>query len=92
MYDLAPGVIVIVLLLLFWTLRMQAADIIIIGRRVTQQLVRCFVVVTWWHDSASIEESNVKLHVIIKRTSFLVIMHQRGTLRTHWKGPEGSRE
>jgi hypothetical protein len=31
-YDLAPGVIAIVLLLLFWTLRVQAADIIIIGR------------------------------------------------------------
>jgi hypothetical protein len=30
-YDLAPGVIVIVLLLLFWTLRVQVADIIIIG-------------------------------------------------------------
>jgi hypothetical protein len=38
-YDLAPGFIVIVLLLLFWTLQVQAADIIIINRRVPQQVV-----------------------------------------------------
>jgi hypothetical protein len=83
MYDLAPGVIVIVLLLLFWTLRVQAADIIIIGRRVTRQVVQCFIIVAWWHDSASIKESNVKLRVIIKKTSFPVIMRRRGVLRTH---------
>jgi hypothetical protein len=92
MYDLASGVIVIVLLLLFWTLQVQAADIIIIGQRVTRQVVRCFVVVAWWHDSASIKESNIKLHVIIERTLFPIIMRQREMLKTHWKGPEGGQE
>jgi hypothetical protein len=92
MYDLAPGVIITVLLLLFWTLQGQAVDIIIIGQRFTRQVVRCFVVVAWRHDSASIKELNIKLRIIIERTLFPVIMRQRGTLRSHWKGPEGGRE